>query len=47
MLTNPAGAVQRFRFDPTNAFAVRAAEAERVRPTVQALTQRTPFETVP
>jgi hypothetical protein len=47
VLTNATGAVQRFRFDPAQAFAAHAAEAERARPTVQALTQRTPFETVP
>jgi hypothetical protein len=47
MLTGTNGLVQRFRFDPTAPFAERAAAAEQVRPTVQALTQQTPFVAVP
>jgi hypothetical protein len=47
MLTGTNGLVQRFRFDPTAPFAERAVAAEQVRPTVQALTQQTPFVTVP
>jgi hypothetical protein len=31
------GTAQRFRFDPAELFAQRAAEAERVRPTIQLL----------
>jgi hypothetical protein len=41
------GLVQRFRFDPTALFAQRAAAAEQARPTVQALTQQTPFAVTP
>jgi hypothetical protein len=47
VLTNTTGAVQRFRFDPAGAFAARAAEAERVRPTVQLLQQQAPAAVTP
>jgi hypothetical protein len=46
-LSGANGLVQRFRFDPSAPFAQRAAAAEQVRPTVQALQQQTPFVTVP
>jgi hypothetical protein len=42
IMSGANGTAQRFRFDPAAPFAERAAAAERVRPTVQALQAQTP-----
>jgi hypothetical protein len=45
-MTGPSGATQRFRFDPAQPFAERAAAAETARPTMQLLAEQSRFGSV-